>query len=222
MNGFRSISRIIPEKVAESCNFFLVSATYEPMDDATLIAQVQAGNRHANRFLVEKYKNLVWHMVLRMVHQQEDMEDLCQEIFLRVFREIGKFRGEAKLSTWIGSIAYNMCVSHLRKKGRYSELPIDDKEVLLRDRMANESADGAFDRQHMKQLVHRIIKELPVHYRTVITLFYLEELSYKEMEAITGMPEGTIKSYLNRGRQAIRERMVQLVPDWQSDMVPSG
>lgn len=192
------------------------------MDDATLIAQVQAGNRHANRFLVEKYKNLVWHMVLRMVHQQEDMEDLCQEIFMRVFREIGKFRGEAKLSTWIGSIAYNLCVSYLRKKGKYTEIPIDEQGNLLHDRMATESADGAFDRQNMKQLIHRIIGELPVQHRTVITLFYLEELSYKEIEAITGMPEGTVKSYLNRGRQAIRERMVQLDPDWQPEMVTTG
>ena len=191
------------------------------MDDATLIARVQAGNRHANQFLVEKYKNLVWHMVLRMVHQQEDAEDLCQEIFLRVFREVGKFRGEAKLSTWIGSIAYNLCVSYLRKKGKCTEIPIDEHENLLGDRQAAESADGAFDKNNMKQLVHKIIEGLPVQHRIVITLFYLEEMSYKEIEEITGMPDGTIKSYLNRGRQAIRDRLLQLVPDLQPEMIPT-
>jgi len=93
------------------------------MDDATLIAQIQAGNEHANRFLIEKFKNLVWHLVSRMVSQPEDAEDLCQEIFLRVFRDIGKFRGESKLSTWIGAIAYNMSVTYLRKKEKISWSP---------------------------------------------------------------------------------------------------
>ena len=183
------------------------------MDDATLIAQVQNGNEHANRFLIEKYKNLVWHMVLRMVDQTEDAEDLCQEIFLRVFKDIGKFRGESKLSTWIGTISYNMSVTYLRKKGKNIMVSVDDYLPVASDKPAVESADEAFDKSSMKKIVHRVIDSLPVQYRTVITLFYLEELSYKEIEEITGMPDGTIKSYLNRGRQAIREGVLQLVHD---------
>ncbi len=188
------------------------------MDDATLIAQVQAGNEHANRFLIEKYKNLVWHLVLRMVDQTEDAEDLCQEIFLRVFRDIGKFRGEAKLSTWIGAIAYNMSVTYLRKKGKNIMVPVDDYLPVASGKPAVESADEALDKSSMKKIVHRVIDSLPVQYRTVITLFYLEELSYKEIEEITGMPDGTIKSYLNRGRQAIREGILHLVPDMRPEL----
>jgi len=188
------------------------------MDDATLIAQVQAGNTHANRFLIEKYKNLVWHMVLRMVSQQEDVEDLCQEVFLRVFKDLGKFRGESKLSTWIGTIAYNMSITYLRKKGKNIMVPVEDYSPVTTGMPAEESADKAFDKNNMKKIVHRVIESLPVQYRTVITLFYLEELSYKEIEEITGMPEGTIKSYLNRGRQAIRERVIKLIPDIQSEL----
>lgn len=183
------------------------------MDDATLIAQIQAGNEHANRFLIEKYKNLVWHLVLRMVDQAEDAEDLCQEVFLRVFRDIGKFRGESKLSTWIGSIAYNMSITYLRKKGKNIMVSVDDYLPVTSGRRSVETADEALDKSSMKQIVHRVIESLPVQYRTVITLFYLEEMSYKEIEEITGMPDGTIKSYLNRGRQAIREGVLKLVPD---------
>jgi RNA polymerase sigma factor (sigma-70 family) len=189
------------------------------MDDATLIAQIEAGNQHANRFLIEKYKKLVWHMVLRMVHQNEDAEDLCQEIFLRVFKDLHRFRGDAKLSTWIGSIAYNQCVSYLRKKGKYSVFPVDDHEVLLRDEFSNETADGTYDKNNLKKLIHQIIDALPLQHKTVITLFYLEELSYKEIEEITRMPEGTIKSYLNRGRQAIREQLTKMIPDLKPEMI---
>jgi len=191
------------------------------MDDATLIAQIQAGNEHANRFLIEKFKNRVWHLVLRMVSQPEDAEDLCQEIFLRVFRDIGKFRGESKLSTWIGAIAYNMSVTYLRKKGKNIMVSVDDYLPVASGKPAVESADEALDKSSMKKVVHRIIDSLPVQYRTVITLFYLEELSYKEIEEVTGMPDGTIKSYLNRGRQAIREGVLQMVPDLRTEMMIS-
>lgn len=183
------------------------------MDDATLIAQVQAGNEHARRLLIDRYKNLVWHMVLRMVSRPEDAEDLCQEIFLRVFRDIGKFRGESKLSTWIGAISYNMSVSWLRKKGKEILVPVEDYLRSAGPRPSAEDAESEMDRAGMKKLIHRIIDNLPVQYRTVITLFYLEELSYREIADITGMPEGTVKSYLNRGRQAIREQLVRLVPE---------
>ncbi len=188
------------------------------MDDATLIAQVQAGNDHANRFLIEKYKNLIWHMEVRMVDQKENAEDLWQEIFLRVFRDIGKFRGESKLSTWIGAIAYNMSISYLRRKGKNIMVSVDDYLPEASQKPAVESADEAIDKSSMKKIVHRVIDSLPVQYRTVITLFYLEELSYKEIEEITGMPDGTIKSYLNRGRQAIREGVLQLVPDMRPEL----
>ncbi|MFH1160133.1 MAG: sigma-70 family RNA polymerase sigma factor [bacterium] len=191
------------------------------MDDATLIAQVQAGNAHAYRFLVEKHKNLVWHMVLRLVNRQEDAEDLTQEVFFRVFRDLGKFRGEAKLSTWIGAITYNMCISHLRKKGREIMVPVDDYTPVARGKIATESAEQAMDRNSLKKLIHQVIESLPVQYRTVITLFYLEELSYKEIEEITGMPDGTVKSYLNRGRQMLREKLVHLVPDINPVLIPT-
>ena len=67
----------------------------------------------------------------------------------------------------------------------------------------------------MKKLVHKIIEKMPLQYRTVITLFHLEEFSYREIEEITGMPEGTVKSYLSRGREIIRQKMTELVPDIQ-------
>ena len=88
------------------------------MDDAELVNALKAGNTNAFRFLVDKYRNLVWHIVLRMTNRQEDAEDLCQEVFIRVFKQIDRFRGDSKLSTWIGSVTYNCCVDHIRKSKR--------------------------------------------------------------------------------------------------------
>jgi RNA polymerase sigma-70 factor (ECF subfamily) len=190
------------------------------MDDSTLIAQVLAGNAHAHRYLVDRHKNLVWHMVLRMTNLQEDAEDLCQEIFFRVFRDLKNFRGESKLSTWIGAIAYKSCISHLRKKGKEILVPVGDYTPVLRGKASPEQTDQYLDRTSMKKLIHQTIATLPVHYRTVITLFYLEELSYREIEEITGMPGGTVKSYLNRGRHLLREMLLCRVPDLHHEPIP--
>lgn len=185
------------------------------MEDAELIAQIKDGNTNAFRFLVDKHKNLVWHMVLRLINRREDAEDLCQDIFIRVFKDIRKFRGDSKLSTWIGTIAYNTCIDHLRKKGREKLYPIDNLGSVSYGKMSLETASAKVDRLYIKKIVHKVIDALPIHYRTVITLYHLEEMSYKEIEQITGMPEGTVKSYLNRSREMVRERVMQLVPDIQ-------
>lgn len=183
------------------------------MDDASLIIQVKNGNTGALRFLVDKHKNLVWHMVLRMVSQAEDAEDLCQDVFLRVFRDIGRFRGDARLSTWIGSIAYNVCIDHIRKKGREKVFPTDDLAPVMVGLTSADNTAGKMNRGELKQIVHRIIAGMPVHYRTVITLYHLEEFSYREIAEITGMPEGTVKSYISRAREIIRGKVLELVPD---------
>jgi RNA polymerase sigma-70 factor (ECF subfamily) len=183
------------------------------MDDVTLVARVRDGNTHAFRFLVDKYRNLVWHMVLRMIDRREDAEDLCQDVFLRVFRDIGKFRGDAKLSTWIGSIAYHVCIDHLRRNKRDLVTAVEQFTPAMLAKVDIPENIGGMDRTAIKKLVHRVIDAMPYNYRIVITLFHLEGFSYREIEVITGMPEGTIKSYLNRGRQIIHDKMLAQVPE---------
>ena len=197
---------------SQDCNLFCFCAPNDPMEDAELVARVKDGNTNAFRFLVDKYKNLVWHIVSRMVDRR-DAEDLSQEIFLRVYRDIGRFRGDSKLSTWIGSIAYHGCIDHIRKRYHRQELMMEEytpsmlAEVDIPQKVVN------YDRMVLKQLVHRIIEAMPLQYRTVVTLFYLEGFCYQEITEITGMPEGTVKSYLNRGRQIIQDKMVSIIPD---------
>jgi len=183
------------------------------MDDLTLVARVRDGNTHAFRFLVEQYKNLVWHMVLRLINSREDAEDLCQDVFLRVFRDIGKFRGDSKLSTWIASIAYHICIDHLRRHQRGMVTAVENFTPAMMANVDVPDNIGNLDRAAIKKLVHLIIDAMPVQYRTVVTLFHLEGFTYHEIEEITGMPEGTIKSYLNRGRQIIHDKMLGQMPD---------
>ena len=183
------------------------------MNDKDLIAQIQGGNTNAFRFLVNQHRKLVWHMVLRMVRQQEDAEDICQEVFIRVYKSISKYRGDSKLSTWVGAIAYNTCLDHVRKKGKELVVHTDQLVELPATESSPHSPQEVLQRNEVKSIVHKLVEKLPLHYRTVITLFYLEEFSLQEIGEITGMQEGTIKSYLHRGRNLIHDAVVEQYPE---------
>ena len=179
------------------------------MNDGELVQQILNGNSNAFRFLVAKHQRLVAHIVGRIVQRREDVEDICQEVFMKVYRKLKLFRGDSKLSTWIAKIAYNTSISHVRAVK--NDLSYDETPALV----ANESDEAlnqkGIEREEAKKYLLEMIEELPVHYRTVLTLFHLEEFSYREIEEITEMPEGTIKSYLSRARKILKEKLEKVV-----------
>lgn len=180
------------------------------MNDTELVQQILNGNEHAFRYLVAKHQRLVAHVVGRIVQQQEDLEDICQEVFMKVFKQLKKFRGDARLSTWIAKIAYNTSITHLRRWNK-EVVSYDDQPLLVNLKKDDGLNQGVVERDEIKKFLMGCIEKLPVHYRTVITLFHLEEFSYREMEEITGMPEGTIKSYLSRARKLLKEQLDSMV-----------
>lgn len=177
------------------------------MNDAELVQQIKNGNNNAFRFLVSKYQRLVLHIVGRMVQQSDELEDICQEVFIKVFRTLNKFRGDSKLSTWIATIAYNTAITHIRKQKRRGELSYNEQPLLIGLEEDPALNQRIVEEEEVKQYLLKLIEALPVKYRTVITLFHLEEFSYKEIEEITGMPEGTIKSYLSRARKLLKGKI---------------
>jgi RNA polymerase sigma-70 factor (ECF subfamily) len=179
------------------------------MNDGELVQQILNGNSNAFRFLVAKHQRLVAHIVGRIVQRREDVEDISQEVFMKIYRKLKLFRGDAKLSTWIAKIAYNTSISHVR--GVKNDLSYDETPALVakeRDEALNQKV---IEREEAKKYLLEMIEELPVHYRTVLTLFHLEEFSYREIEEITEMPEGTIKSYLSRARKILKEKLEAVV-----------
>jgi RNA polymerase sigma factor (sigma-70 family) len=174
-------------------------------DDRALVRRVLEGDQTAFRELIKAYEKLVFHMVNRLVDVKEDREDLCQEIFLKVYRHLPKFQFQSQLSTWIASIAYRTTINHLRKQKKYQETDLDVVSFSLEDIHLN--ADHQMDRQHIHHYIHQMIKQLPIQYRTVLTLYHLEEMSYAEIGEISEMPEGTVKNYLFRARKLLKEKL---------------
>jgi RNA polymerase sigma factor (sigma-70 family) len=183
------------------------------MDDKTLIKKINEGDRSAIRLLVENNKNLIWHIIVSMVGHVSDSEDIFQEVFLQVFKGLKRFRADARLSTWIGSITHHVCVDYIRKKKKEMEIHNKVGDQNIAQSILQEKNWKQYDKKDLNKMVLNAISKLPSAYRTVITLYHLDERSYREIAEITGMADGTIKSYINRGRNMLREIISDLVPD---------
>lgn len=171
---------------------------------------------NAFTFLVNRYQKLVVHITGRLIQRNDELEDICQEVFLKVYQNLGKYRNECKLSTWIATIAYNTSINYLRKYKKGDEVNPDDSAALrnLADYKSND-----FERTDLHRYIRDQIELLPVQYRTVLTLFHLDEFSYQEIEQITGMPEGTIKSYLFRAKAILKEKLKFVVDEDSLNLV---
>jgi RNA polymerase sigma-70 factor (ECF subfamily) len=156
----------------------------------------------------ERFKLPVWRLARRLTRSDEEALDTTQEIFLRIWRGLPGFRGEAKLSTWVFQIAWNYLRAHRRRMGRnlqfVSESMDGDRELamIVRDPRADPERRAAS--VELLDQVEDALRELPEHYRVVVWLRDGEELSYQEIANVLDIPIGTVRSRLARARDALR------------------
>ena len=192
--------------------------TADPVADEVLVKAVLAGEADAFKTLIRQYERLVLQIVFRMVKREVDREDLCQDIFLKVYDKLQGFRFGSKLSTWIGSIAYNTCVNHLRKNrisllGGYEH---EDEEGqhgsinFLEQIEAGNRPDEILMTRESKINLWNLVEELTPMQQTVIGLFHQQEMKMEEISEVMNMPIGSVKSHLHRGRQALKTKLLEL------------
>jgi len=185
-------------------------------DDQSLVSRIQSGDRQAFRLLIKQYERLVAHMVGRLVSQAEDREEICQDVFMKVYKKLDEFKFQSKLSTWIATIAYRHAVNHLRKKKIIVRDILDEENFTKHFLDHNDNPQEALSEKQTKQYILQMIEQLPVQYKTVLTLYHLDGKSYMEIYEITGMPEGTVKNYLFRARTMLKERLINhLGKEWE-------
>ncbi len=175
-------------------------------DGNSLIERILAGEINAFEEIIKDYGRLVNHIVYRMIPNITDREDICQDVFVKVYQNLSSFRSDAKLSTWIGRIATNRCLDHLGKKS----LPLADEAFDKATESAVDTRQRPDDRTELGEisdLLKNEINKLPAVYKTIITLYHLDENNYAEIGKILKMPEGTVKSYLFRARQMLRQQL---------------
>lgn len=175
-------------------------------NDKELVDKILNENKSAFSILVKKYERMVWFLVSRMVLDEDEVKDICQEAFIKVYLNLDKFNFESKLSTWIATITYRITLNYLKKNKKVSFADISD-EVIIDSITSNETPQQHLEQKEKKEYINQMVNGLPIQYRTIVTLYHLNDFSYKEIAEITGMPDGTIKNYLFRARKVLKDLM---------------
>lgn len=174
-------------------------------EEREVVAKILRGDFQAFTLLVRRYEKLVFFVVNRLVPERADQEDICQEVFLKVHQNLPRFRFESKLSTWIARIAYLTGVDYVQKYRRKGESTHPEDLTDLHCTAGNPGQ--LLEEKDQAELLNRLIAELPEKYRVVLTLYHQQEFSCREIQQITGIAEGTVKSHLFRARQLLKDQL---------------
>lgn len=170
-------------------------------DESALILELKQGNPEAVNQIVERYSKPLFAFIMRMVDDQATAEDIFQDTWVRVVRNIGSFRGDSKFSTWLFQIALNLCRNLMRSRARRSFVGIEEVSDLSED----PEVDGMKILQAQK--VRMLVASLPSKMREVIVLRYYHEKTDVEIAEVTGLPPGTVKSRLHRATELLRSKI---------------
>jgi RNA polymerase sigma-70 factor (ECF subfamily) len=179
------------------------------MTDEQIIGRVRGGETRLFEELVRRYQDQVYAMAARLVGVSGDAEDVAQEAFLKAFRGLDGFKGDAKFSTWLYRITWNLCTDWLRrnrKPGRQHS-SIDEAPEVADSRV---DVAGSLVESERREEIRRALEELPEKYRSVVTLMYFQKMPYDQISSVLGLPLKTIETRLYRARRMLRERLAAM------------
>jgi len=187
------------------------SAPAQPLTPDSLIEQCLSGDQSAWETIVQQNWRKVFNVAYKFVGKHDEAEDLTQDIFLKIFRALATFDRRANFQTWIISISRNLCIDHYRSVRK-------ERQTIAREVDAGELQPASTDRgpyqaaehQDMRVLLKQALQSLPLTLRTAVVLRDLQELSYQEIADRLGLPEGTVKSRINRGRIELARQLRRL------------
>ena len=182
----------------------------EFQSDAHYIEQVLNGNNNSFAHLVDKHKHMVFTIALRIVRSREDAEEISQDVFIKAYKSLAKFKQESKFSTWLYKIAYNTAISKTRKK----KLTTSPMEVST---IENYTLDEIFENMEamgnneQKQIIKELFKALNADESTLITLYYYQNVRTEEIAEITKLSQSNVKVKLHRIRQKMHNQLQKIL-----------
>ena len=171
----------------------------EPVNERELVERCRQDDEGAFQELVDRYKNLVFAMIARTVQDRSRVEDLAQDVFLRVHRGLPYFRGEAQLSTWIYRIVANVCAQ--ARSRTPVPMSLDDERSTA---MTPSAADPQFADIELRDRLEKAIARLPDQQRLLVAAHYLQGVQYEDLADALGLPLGTVKTHLYRAKRQLR------------------
>jgi RNA polymerase sigma factor (sigma-70 family) len=186
-------------------------------DDQLLVKKILRGDTGAFSKIISNTEGLVAQIVFKMISNKEDRKDIAQDVYLKAFQSLPGFRFQSKISTWIAQICYNSCLNYLDRRklifpGDFQNNAYTNDEILellwSRNGILFSETENLIYQKELSEILKSQLDKLPPVYRTLITLYHNEELSYDEICVITGLPEGTVKNYLFRARKQLRDNIL--------------
>lgn len=189
------------------------------LSDKALISLIKNGDKEAFSILIKRYEKKVLNILYLQLGNTPDLEDLAQEVFIKVFKNVKNFRGESQFSTWLYRIAVNVSYDYKRKsKDIYSlDDPLkEDEEDTFEKIIPNNDEDplSIIEGEELRNKLRKLIKELPKEYQEVLILREYEGLSYEEISKILNCPIGTVESRLFRARKELKEKLLKEVGEY--------
>lgn len=174
--------------------------------DAALVAQARKGDQAAFEQLVRRHQRYVFNVAYRVLGDTVEAEDVTQEAFVRAWRGLAGFREQARFTTWLYRITHNLCLNRLPKLRR-ELLQVEPLEDILDD--AAPAPPDLLEAREQMAFLHAELGRMPEKYRLVLSLRYLQHLSYEEIATALGVPLGTIKTHIHRARRLLADRVRQ-------------
>ena len=180
-------------------------------EDQVLIKKTLRGDRKAFEELMRKYEKRIFSFVVRMVRNEDTAVDLTQDFFFKIFTVLDKYNYEYKFSTWAYRICYNLVIDHIRKNQAAVD-SLDDDSVTSRDMLESDNVvreDGfkALSRLETHDYVWRVVDQIPLKFRELILLRYIQDLKYEEIAEITALPVGTVKNRIFKAKEILKQEM---------------
>ena len=172
------------------------------LTEENYIEKTIKGDSNAFAFLIDKYKDMVFTLAIKMVKSREEAEEVSQDAFIKAFKYLPKFKGDSKFSTWLYKIAYNTSLDAIKKKSNsYNNVPIDD--ITVNYISSVETILDGIEREERAVVINDCMQQLQEDERAILLFFYFKELSLKEIIEITSMSEANVKVKLHRARKKL-------------------
>jgi len=184
--------------------------------DEEVVSYIVKGKTELFSVIIDRYQSKVFSTAFHYTHDQEEARDLTQEIFIKLYNNLQKYKGKASFSTWLYRIAVNRCIDWTRKKKPQTVSAISDgseEELDIYDTIADSGGGPEEDliKQENAVYLRKLVESLPEIYKTVIILYYFEDFSPQEISEIVGVPKRTIETRLFRGKNLLKLRTEELI-----------
>lgn len=187
------------------------AAAVKKLSDEELVERVIAGDTNLFAEVVERYQQPLHRYAMTLVHDTQVAQDIVQEALIKAYTNLRGFNTKRKFSSWVYRITHNQAMDYFRTQRRFTSL--EDLPAVVQSLVSRTDVEASFDEQLLREKIEDVIDRLPVQYRSVVVLYYLEHKKYSEIGDVLKVPEGTVATWLRRAKKLLAMALQEYQPN---------